>query len=226
VIMSFWSALGERLSDLREQATELWQNLVAGGEAELGEYDIFDETEAEEELESVEQEIEEIEEIIDVEPGEIDFPDWVSDEDIETIINDIGVTRYDDLMESEKDEYITGWRGIEEADEIAKERDDWREEMQSYYGIPNNVMDALTDDELMMIEQLVSNNAIGLAREFEELEPEDIAEELEMSFRDTFIDWQSFVQSNLYGFLVDRPDLFDIYVTDEGEIEVYEHEES
>ena len=219
--MSFWTDLGERLSDLRDRAAELWQDLIAGGEAELGEYDIFDEEEAEEELDVIEDEIAEIEEIIDVEPDEIDFPDWVSDEDIADIIEETGVTKYDDLFESERDELLPGWRGFEEADEAAIERENFRDEMQSALGIPDEIMDILEDEALFAIEQM-SDSIIGMAREFEELSPEEVAEELEYQYRKAFEDWGSFVQSNLFGFLMDRPDLFDIYVNSEGGIEVYE----
>lgn len=226
--MSILSRLSDFVSDLRERVEDAYNWLFEYGEAESGEGEIFDEAEdtedVEREIAELEDEIEEIEsQIDDIEETTHNFPDWISQDDIERIIDETGITDYNEMWESEKDEYIPGWRGFEDADEAATEAEEFRQEMQDLLNIPDYLMNSLSDEELLSLSML-TDGSTGLAREFEELSPEEAAGATDAIYRGTFENWETFINSEAFDFIMDRPDLFEVYTNVYGQIEYYEKE--
>lgn len=238
---------------INEARNRLAEFIAASSESE-GEPEIFDEEpsgdntplgeaeadlqEAESDLADAENEIADIEadipdvenDIADIEAepdrNEINFPDWISQDDIDRIINETGSTDWNDIWDSERDEFLPGWRGFEDADEAAGEMDEFRDEIQNILNIPDDVMSQLSDDELLTLSILSDGSGIGLAREFEEMTPEEAAEENNAEYVGTFTDWQSLINSELWNAIMDRPDIFEIYINEDGSIEVYESEDT
>jgi len=156
------------------------------------------------------------------------FPDWINDDDKQTIIDELGVTDFDDLTDAEKDNYIgNDWRGFDEADvpasDIPEDKlDDFRDQIAETFNIPIDILNQLTEDELMVIATLGTSDDIEDNRGLDWNSPEETAEALDIEFRGTFDEWEGLVNSPLWEFILERPDLFQIWTNEDGSIEVYE----
>jgi hypothetical protein len=121
-----------------------------------------------------EEEEEEEEEVI------FNFPDFVDGGTQEEIYQTLGITDYDDMTDEEKNDFIPGWLGIEQADDIADDdtRDEFEimDEIAASLNIPPDVAVEMGFDTLMQLSEM-TDSTIELAREFEMIDPVQIAEE-------------------------------------------------
>ena len=195
------------------------------------------------ELETLEQ----IETISELEPSsdfvgweyeqsstEINLPKWLPKNIQDELLDDFGIYDWNDLSELDKNFTFPEWKGFEAADEPASEIDtteinQFRDEMSNQLAISSEQMAEIGDDDLMILALMADESGIGLAHEFTtELEPEDIAAELDLTFRGDFIDIESLLNSKMWEFIQERPDLFQMYTfyDDDGDyhIEIYEND--
>jgi hypothetical protein len=192
---------GEVLADL-EQAQEASEQLQAELERE---------------------ELEEEEEVI------FNFPDFVDGNTQEEIYSNLGVSDYDDLSDDEKDDYIPGWSGFENADTSADDdnRDEQEiiEEIAEAMDIPLNIAYDLGIEALMRLSNM-EDEAIEQVREYDLIDPIDTGELLGYDFSMSFDNWYDFVQSETYHYITENPAWFaiDVYYDENEklEIDIYE----
>jgi hypothetical protein len=210
----------ERLDDLRE-----WYSHLIESEEET---EAFDEEKIE--IKRIEDDIDELEkQLEEIEDTEIElsFPSWVDENTMITINEELGIFDYEEMTDAEKDTYINGWRSFEGADVPAEFIDsdkmsEFREEIQVELGIPEFIINQMTDNELLQLITISQGETIIIGREILQLEPDILSAQFGIDFRGEFEDWSSFIQSHLYEFIQERPDLFEVYITNEGNIEIYE----
>ena len=155
------------------------------------------------------------------------WPNWVEASDIEHIKEEYQVYSYDDLSDLDKDFLLPGWRAFESADEPAAEMDlsemeQFRDEAREALSIPDDLK--IGDEDLLTLSLISEDETFSLTKDFlDDLEPEDLAEELELEFRGTFEDLESLLNSKLWEFIRERPDLFILDFDDDSlEVDVYE----
>jgi hypothetical protein len=153
-----------------------------------------------------------------------DWPSWITDAEVEVLREEFGVTSYDDMYDFEKDEYLPGWRGFEEADTPAGEiedMEDFRKMVYEEFDLPEEF--DLSDAEMMTLLMVAANQEVYQQAIESGLEPEELAEELDIEYRMTFYSIDDFLASAMWGFMLERPDLYEIYINPEtGEVDVYE----
>lgn len=203
----FYDAVLVGLEDAREDAIE------------------EEDVELEADIEEAIAELEEAPLFVEPEPFDrSDWPSWITDAEVEVMREEYGVGSYDDLHDFEKDEYLPGWRGFEDADHPAGEIDDmqsFRETVYDEFGLSEE--HGLSDAELMTLLMVAGNQPAYQDALDSGMEPEEIAEEMEIEYRMTFesIDW--FLGSTMWQFMLDRPDVYEIYINPEtGEVDIYE----
>jgi hypothetical protein len=160
------------------------------------------------------------------------YPDWVSDSTKNEIYENLGITDYEDLTDEEKNDYIPGWLGYENADEPADDdtRDEFEimDEIANKLNIPADIAVEMELEELIQLSNIF-DETIAIAREFEGLNPHKIAEDLDIDFLSSFSSWEDFLSSRIYQTFLEHPDWIstDVYFDEEGELEidVYEVED-
>jgi multidrug efflux pump subunit AcrA (membrane-fusion protein) len=158
------------------------------------------------------------------------FPDFVDNNTQEEIYQTLGITDYDDMTDEEKNQYIPGWLGTEQADQTAdddtKDEFEIMNEIANSLNIPPDIAVELGLDTLMQLSEM-TDSTIELAREFEMIDPIQIAEELDLDFRMSFDSWSDFVQSKSFDFIMEHPNWFDIdvYYDEDGNLEIDVYEE-